>query len=41
MKILANILLNPLAEQSAVQSMQSSKYKMMRRWSTPKQTVGH
>lgn len=27
--------LNPLAEQSALQSMQSSKYKIVSRWSTP------
>ena len=27
--------LNPLAEQSALESMQSSKYQMIRRWSTP------
>lgn len=27
--------LNPLAEQSALQGMTSSKYKMLRRWSTP------
>lgn len=35
MKILANILLNPLAEQSGTESQKSSKYKMLRRWSTP------
>lgn len=29
-------MLNPLAEQSALQSMQSSKYKIVSRWSTPK-----
>lgn len=27
--------LNPLAEQSAIQSMSSSKYHLLRRWSTP------
>lgn len=27
--------ISPLAEQSALQSMESSKYKMLRRWSTP------
>lgn len=28
-------MISPLAEQSALQSMESSKYKMLRRWSTP------
>lgn len=27
--------ISPLAEQSAIQSMESSKYKLLRRWSTP------
>lgn len=31
--------LNPIAENSALESMQSSKYRMVRRWSTP--TVAH
>lgn len=31
--------LNPMAEQSGIESQKSSKYKMLRRWSTPK-TVG-
>ena len=28
--------LNPMAEQSGIESQKSSKYKMLRRWSTPK-----
>lgn len=28
-------MLNPLAEQSGIESQKSSKYKMLRRWSTP------
>ena len=28
-------MISPLAEQSAIQSMESSKYKLLRRWSTP------
>lgn len=34
-------MLNPLAEQSAIESEKSSKYQMLRRWSTPKQQWGN
>lgn len=32
--------LDPLAEQSAIQSMSSSQYQLLRRWSTPKHMWG-
>ena len=32
--------LNPMAEQSGIEYQKSSKYKMLRRWSTPK-ICGH